>query len=376
MLNHSTFNIIPNEPIHFKNSITMKLQLKFFLPITFAAALLSFPLQAQDESDADSTGLAGDNFSLEAALDLFKQSASLEDFEKRLNEEDNAANNLDLNEDGKIDYIRVVDEMDGDVHAIVLQVPISQSESQDVAVIEIEKTGAETAVLQIVGDEDVFGEQVIAEPSDDEAADAPKGRGGPAVHFAPDAIVVNVWLWSPVRFIYRPAYVVYASPWRWGYYPGWWQPYRPRPWRVFYPRFRPYHAHYHVVAVHRVPRAHRVYVPHRRHSTVVQTRTTTHIKTNGNGRYSKSKTTTTVNGRNGRVQKEKTTTTVNGRNGGKVQKENATTTVNGRNGGKVKKEKSTTTMNGRNGGKMQKEKSSTKASKGNKGGGGGRRGRN
>lgn len=354
----------------------MKTQPKLWLLTALAAALLSFPLQAQDESEAENTGLPGDNFSLEAALDLFKQSSSLEDFEKRLNEEDNVANNLDLNEDGQTDYVRVVDEMDGDVHAIVLQVPISASESQDIAVIEIEKTGAETAVLQIVGDEDVFGEQVIAEPSEEEAADAPKGRGGPAVHFAPDAIVVNVWFWSPIRFIYRPAYVVYASPWRWAYYPSYWHPFRPRPWNVFYPRFRPYHAHYHVVAVRRVPRAHVVYAPHRRQSTVVRTRTTTHIKTNGNGRYSKTRTTTTVNGRNGgKIQKEKTSTTVNGRNGGRVEKEKSSTTVEGRNGGKMKKEKSTTTGNGRNGGKMQKEKSSTKASKGNKGGGG-RRGRN
>ncbi|MCA0237535.1 MAG: hypothetical protein LCH81_14245 [Bacteroidetes bacterium] len=354
----------------------MKLQLKFILPLGLAS-ILAFPAWAQDSTEADSTGLAGDNFSLEAALDLFKQSASLEDFEKRLNEEDNPANNLDLNDDGKIDYIRVVDEMDGDVHAIVLQTPVSESESQDIAVIEIEKTGAESAILQIVGDEDVFGEQVLVEPSDEEV-DAPKGRGGPAVHLAPDAIVVNVWLWSPVRFIYRPAYVVYVSPWRWGYYPGWWQPFRPRPWRVFYPRFRPYHVHYHVVTTHRVVHAHRVYTPHRRHSTVVHTRTTTHVATNGRGRYSKTTKTTTVNGRNGRsIEHEKTSTTVNGRKGRSVEREQSSTTVNGRNGGKAHKEKSSTTVNGRNGGeKVKREKSSTKARGGGGNGGGGRRGRN
>ena len=320
----------------------MKTQPKLWLLTALAAALLSSPMQAQDESDVDSTGLAGDHFSLEAALDLFKQSASLEDFEKRLNEEDNAANNLDLNEDGKTDYVRVVDQMDGDVHAIVLQVPVSESESQDIAVIEIEKTGNETAVLQIVGDEDIFGEQVIAEPSEDEATDKPKGRGGPAVHFAPDAIVVNVWFWSPVRFIYRPAYVAYVSPWRWGYYPGYWHPFRPRPWRAFYVRARPYRVHYHVVTTHRVVRAHRVYAPHRAHSTVVHTRTTTHVKTNGHGRVNRTKTTTTVQGPRGN---------------------------------KVKKEKTSTTVQGPRGGKVHKEKTTTKASKGNKGGGG-RRGRN
>ena len=79
--------------------------------------------------------------SLEAAIELFKKSDSPEDFEKRLNSENNDVNNLDLNEDGEIDYIRVVDNSAGDVHALVLQVAVSEKESQDVAVIEIEKQG-------------------------------------------------------------------------------------------------------------------------------------------------------------------------------------------------------------------------------------------
>jgi len=321
----------------------MKTQPKFFLWVALAALLSAAPLQAQEQNDADSTGLAGDHFSLEAALDLFKQSSSLEDFEKRLNEEDNPANNLDLNEDGQIDYIRVVDRMDGDVHAIVLQVPVSEAESQDVAVIELEKTGAESAVLQILGDEDVFGEQVIAEPVEAEGVESPKGRGGPAVHLAPDAIIVNVWLWPSVRYMYRPAYVVYVSPWRWGLYPTWWRPFRPRPWGLYHARIRPYRAHYHVVTTHRVVRAHRAYTPHRTHSKVVRTRTTT-VKATGprGGKISKTKTTTTVQGRQGKVQKEKTTTTAQGRKGPKVQKEKTTTTAQGRNGGKVQKQKSTT----------------------------------
>ena len=47
----------------------------------------------------DSTGLPGDHFSLEGALSLLKKSASLEDFEKKLNQEGGSVNNLDLNKD-------------------------------------------------------------------------------------------------------------------------------------------------------------------------------------------------------------------------------------------------------------------------------------
>src|SRR5687768_17815048 len=47
----------------------------------------------------------GDNFSLEGALELFKQSDSPEEFERLLNSPDSKVNNLDLNGDGYIDYI-------------------------------------------------------------------------------------------------------------------------------------------------------------------------------------------------------------------------------------------------------------------------------
>ncbi len=49
-------------------------------------------------------------------------------------------------------------------HVFVLQVSVSATENQDIAVIEIEKTGTETAIIQIIGDEDIYGEQVIVEP--------------------------------------------------------------------------------------------------------------------------------------------------------------------------------------------------------------------
>ena len=126
----------------------MKTYWKSILLGAFSALFLSFNVQAQNDMEADSTGLPGDGFSLEAALDLFKKAGSLEEFEKMLNTESNNINNLDLNEDGEIDYIRVIDNMDGDVHAIVLQVPVSETESQDIAVIEIEKTGNETALIR------------------------------------------------------------------------------------------------------------------------------------------------------------------------------------------------------------------------------------
>src|SRR5258705_1849693 len=142
-----------------------------------------FTIMTQAQSGTDSTGLPGDNFSLQGALQMFQKSSSIEEFEKLINAEDNHVNNLDLNEDGDIDYVRVIDKMDKDVHAFILQVAVSENENQDIAVIELEKTGAENAVIQIAGDEDIYGEQVIVEPDGgDENNDEKKNNGrGPGV---------------------------------------------------------------------------------------------------------------------------------------------------------------------------------------------------
>src|ERR1044071_10446998 len=126
--------------------------------------LLFFALITKAQSGTDSTGLPGDNFSLQGALQMFQKASSIEEFEKLINTEDNHVNNLDLNGDGDIDYVKVIDKSEKDVHAFVLQVPVSENENQDIAVIELEKTGDTTAVLQIVGDEDIYGEEVIVEP--------------------------------------------------------------------------------------------------------------------------------------------------------------------------------------------------------------------
>lgn len=211
----------------------------------------------------DLQGVPGDNFSLEGALDLFASSDSPEDFEKKINDKDQLVNNLDLNEDGDIDYIRVEDYMEGDLHAIVLQVPISEGEVQDIAVIEVEKTGATTAVVQIVGDEDIFGEAIVVEPYEEED----HSKGGPDIS-GKVRLVVNVWAWPSVRFIYRPAYRPWISPWRWRHYPRGWRPWRPRPVSWFYHRrviVRPFH----ITTTHRVVKAHRLYAPKRRISTTV-----------------------------------------------------------------------------------------------------------
>jgi hypothetical protein len=278
-----------------------------FLLVCLAAT--SINANAQE----DSTGLPGDNFSLQGALEMFKQSSSIEEFEKLINSENKNVNNLDLNGDGEIDYVKVIDKAEKDVHAFVLQVAVSETENQDIAVIELEKSGDTTAVAQIVGDEEIFGEQTIVEASDegdeiDDNGNVP--ANGPAASlYEGNRVVVNVFYWPSVRFVFRPAYVPWVSPWRWRHYPGWWKPWHPFAWHVFHPRAVGYHRHCAVVRTHRVVAAHRVYTPFRTSSTTVRTRTTV-----ARNNYRVTRTRTRVTGPRGNTR-VRTNTTIQKRGG-------------------------------------------------------------
>jgi hypothetical protein len=212
------------------------------------------------------TGYEGDYFSLEGALELFKQSRTLMDFERRLNTQENWVNNLDLNYDGRIDYIRVEHRRQGNYHAIILQALLGRYEVQDVAVIGIEIIGPREAVLQIIGAEDLYGEEVIVEPVDgyhDSRRGYHSNYGG----------YVNVYHWPPVQYILGRQYRVYTSPYRWEYYPAWWSPWVQFTWSVFHPRIVIYHRHYLIVPRRRVIHVYNFYNTYRSYSYNVVLRT-------------------------------------------------------------------------------------------------------
>jgi hypothetical protein len=111
--------------------------------IILMMSLLNLPAFSQTESVAekDTTllGLPGDNLDLYAVLDLFQKSKTIEEFEKSLNLETTGINNLDLDLDGKVDFIKVVTKQDGKDFTFVLQDAVSKDEIQDVAVILVSK---------------------------------------------------------------------------------------------------------------------------------------------------------------------------------------------------------------------------------------------
>ncbi len=226
-------------------------------------------LAAANAQYADRTGYEGDNFSLEGAIELFKQSYSINDFERKLNTQDTWVNNLDLDWDGRIDYIRVEHRRQGNYHAIILSVPLGYYDVQDIAVIEIERVGRRSAVLQIVGDPDIYGEEVIVEPISQNGY----AYNGDYRYDNGNNGFVNVYYWSAVQHMLGRNYRVYVSPYRWHYYPTWWSPWSPFGWDVYRPRIVIYHRHYHVVHVHRVVHVHNFYKPYRVYSHNVLVRT-------------------------------------------------------------------------------------------------------
>lgn len=250
------------------------------------------------QNTPDSLGLPGDNFDLSGALEVFKKAKTPEEFEKALNLKDNGINNLDLDGDGKTDYVKVIDKAEKNGHTLVMQVAVAENETQDIAVIIVEKTGEEKAHVQIVGDEELYGKDYILEPSDQVAETSSKSRTKENNQGTEDDaystndnsnrstnnnsgnsnnnnntnsnVVVNVWAWPSVQYIYGPSYVVWVSPWRWHYYPTWWDPWAPVYWRYHYRRAWHYHPYCRRAYFYRSPEVHAFYYGRRSTSGTVQ----------------------------------------------------------------------------------------------------------
>lgn len=199
--------------------------------LVVAMSLLSLPGFAQTESDSTLLGLPGDNLDLYAVLDLFQKSKTIEEFEKSLNLEKTGINNLDLDLDQKVDFIKVVTTNEGDDFTFILQDEVSKTETQDVAVILVSKDKDKKITMQIVGDEDLYGKNYIVELKETKtpAVTANPGYTGPdtvKVVSAPAKTTTVVVESTPiVQYVYSPVYVPYYPPYTYGYYPPYYSPF-------------------------------------------------------------------------------------------------------------------------------------------------------
>ena len=193
-----------------------------FAVLILLTSLLSMPALSQTE-EPDALGLPGDNLDLFAVLDLFQKSPTIEGFEKSLNDSETGINNLDLNLDEKVDFIKVTTEQDGDDFAFILQVDISEDEAKDVAVILLSKEEDDKVTLQIVGDQELYGDGYVVEPKPAAEAVTPNPAytgTEPVKETAPASTSVVVVESAPiVQYVYSPVYVPYYPPYYYGYYP-------------------------------------------------------------------------------------------------------------------------------------------------------------
>ena len=129
-----------------------------------AILLAGTSIYAAQNSPEDFLGLPGDNLNLFAVMNLFQNSETLEAFERELNKPETMINNLDLNNDNRVDYIMVFDYNEDNIHSIVLRVALNQQEYQDVAVFTVQRFADGSVQIQLIGDEDLYGPDYIVEP--------------------------------------------------------------------------------------------------------------------------------------------------------------------------------------------------------------------
>ena len=100
---------------------------------------------------------AADGLNLKAVGELATKCPDVEDFEKRLNSKSEGVNNLDLNEDGKVDYIKVTEYGSGEMRGLSLTVDVAAEDEQEIATIEIEKEANNQAQVQTHGNSQIYG---------------------------------------------------------------------------------------------------------------------------------------------------------------------------------------------------------------------------
>lgn len=179
--------------------------MKKLLVLFFISAFIHGLVFSQDVTtvEAKSTDIS-ENLDLEAVASVFGEAEDLEDFEKKLNDPELQISNLDLNEDGEVDYIRVTEASEGNTHVVTLQATIGKDQYQDVAIISVEKDDSGETQVQVVGDVYMYGPDYIIQP----------------VYVHPP--VIWVWFWGP---LYSP----WRSPYYYGYYPPYYRPWTPYP---------------------------------------------------------------------------------------------------------------------------------------------------
>jgi hypothetical protein len=183
-----------------------KLILSAVLAISFASCNQSpngqvyvQPAQQQDVVVTPTTSQIGDNLDLQALGEVVKQSNSAEEIENKLNQS-GSINNLDLDGDGQVDYIKVNEVNDANGRGFVFLVD-GPNGSEQVAQISLSQSG-DLANLNIQGNPTYYGSNNYYTTS----------------HLVRDMMIYN--------YLYGGYHRPYYSPYRYGHYPSHYRSYR------------------------------------------------------------------------------------------------------------------------------------------------------
>jgi hypothetical protein len=148
----------------------------------------------------------GDNLNLQALGELVKNSTSAQDIEDKLNQQ-GSINNLDLNNDGNVDYIKVTEYGEGNQKGFSFTVDLPNNESQEIATIEVQK-GSDGAQMNIQGNHQLYGNNHYYQS-----------------HYSLSDLMIMHYLFT----YHRP----YYSPYHYGYYPRYYRSYRSAPYSSY-----------------------------------------------------------------------------------------------------------------------------------------------
>ena len=168
----------------------------------------------------------GENLNLQAVGEIIRHSSNPQEIEKKLNEPD-GVNNLDLDGDGKIDYLKVTEYGKGSEHGYSICAVLKDGEPE-VANVVINTLPNQQAQMSLNGNPTYYGNQNNTYQSSFNATD----------------FLLLAWLM-------QPHYSYYHSPYHYGYY-GY--GYGPRP-------IVSYHSYYARPYVRSVPRTYTVSRP-------------------------------------------------------------------------------------------------------------------
>lgn len=138
---------------------------------------------------------------LNAVAAAFAESRSVQEFEQLLNSSRYMINNLDLNRDGWIDYLRVIETHKGYYHTLLIQACLAPGVFQDVATLIAERR-ADVLMVEVIGDTYLYGYNYIVRP----------------------VFVKRPPMWDVYG---RPSYNPWSSPYHYGYLPSYYT--KPKP---------------------------------------------------------------------------------------------------------------------------------------------------